>query len=437
MIQVGRLALVLSLFLAVGRARAEAPAPAGRLVTLEEVVRRARENPPAVLAALATLERTRREEHAAGGAYYPRLTLEGRGSLDYQAQYYAPGQRADGTSLRTSGTATLDYALLDRQRGATLKAAGADVSAQEAQARDAQRSAVEGAVALYYQALAAQELIGDAQLTLERRSSQLESIRALSQGGVRPLVDAQRAEIEVVIARTTLRVREVDEVALASALAGALGTDPRVPLRPAPSSAIEGQLFTPARAVAEAIEHRPDLRASRAAVDASAARDQAARAARQPTLGIYGSGQAGNVKRLDGQVLDGTFYGASAGLYLRWAALDASVWRRAEVSSSAILEAERAFDAALLRVQNEAVAAAYAAQREEARLAQAEQVLAGAEVTRKAQNERYRAGVATLLELLDAEQVEQTARVSRIEAQRDFAVARARHASACGTLAAR
>jgi outer membrane protein len=434
MIKVGRLLLVLSLFLAASGAQAQAPAPMGRTVTLAEVVRRAGENPPAVLATLATLERTRQEEHAANGAYYPTLTFQGQGGIDYQNRPYVPGRRYHGTSLTTSASAALDYALLDGQRRANVTAAHAQVDVADAQSRDAQRMAVEGAVALYHQALAARELIADAQLTLERRTNQFESIRALAQAGVRPPVDAQRAEIEVVAARTNVRIREVEEEALASALASALGEDPRAPLRPEGSSGVDGALAMPAEAITQALEHRPDVRAGRAGIQAKMAQDQAARAARLPTFGLSGNGQLGHVTVLKGLGYEGPSYSGSAGVYLRWAALDATVWRRAQVSGAGVLEAERALDATLQRVQNEAVAASYAAQAQQARLEQAEQVLAGAEVTRNAQNERYRAGVATLLELLDAEGVEQSARVSRIEARRDYEVARARLLSACGLL---
>ena len=50
------------------------------------------------------------------------------------------------------------------------------------------------------------------------------------------------------------------------------------------------------------------------------------------------------------------------------------------------------------------------------------------------QNGRYLAGLASLLELLDAEDLEQEARQRRIEAQRDEAIKSAQLLSACGML---
>jgi outer membrane protein len=416
---------------------AERAGSPGRRMSLDEVIRRARDNPPTVLAALATLERNRSEERAAGGGYYPRLNLEANGGLAYENRPYLPGlPRYKSTSLTGSGSATLDYALLDAQRSAGVKAASAQVEAQRALSDEARRAAVEGAVALYFQALAARELVADARLTVERRTAQYDSVAALTRAGVRPPVDEQRAKIEVVIAQTNLQLREVDERALAAGLAAAMGDDPLSPVRPE-DAAHEAfpEVHEPAQAVARALESRPDVLAGRAAVRASMARDQTARAARLPTVGIAGSTQLAYVDVLKGQGLQGEAFNGSVGLYLRWAALDATVWRQAEVSGSAVLEAEKNLDATLLRVQSEAVDASYRALRQKVMLEQTEQVLASAQVARTSQNERYRAGVATLLELLDAEQVEQSARLARIEAQREFDIARARLASAVGVIA--
>jgi outer membrane protein TolC len=60
--------------------------------------------------------------------------------------------------------------------------------------------------------------------------------------------------------------------------------------------------------------------------------------------------------------------------------------------------------------------------------------LRASEVTREVQNGRYRAGVASMLELLDAENLEQQARRRRIEAERDHYLAGARLLWASGRI---
>jgi outer membrane protein TolC len=70
------------------------------------------------------------------------------------------------------------------------------------------------------------------------------------------------------------------------------------------------------------------------------------------------------------------------------------------------------------------VAASHAVLRAKIGLERATAVLRASEVTRDAQNDRYRAGVASLLELLDAENLAQEARRAGIEAERDQQLAR-------------
>jgi outer membrane protein TolC len=414
---------------------ADLPKASGRTVSFRELVEKARQNPPAVLSALATLDRVRSEQRVAEGTYYPRFSAELSEGINYNNSP-TPGLSLESAAITTNASALVDYTLFDATRQKNVKVARANVKSQESFHRDVQRAAIEGATTLYFQSLAARRLIVDAELTLERRTAQFESIAALARAGVRPGVDAQRAEIEVVVARSALEMRKVDDQALSSALSAALGEDPLAAVSAdAEASAALGEAQAPSDAAALASKHRPDLHALEASLHANMARDQSARAARYPTAGVMGQGSYSFVDVVYGEGLQGNFYSAGGSVYLRWAALDATVWRRKHVTSAAVVEAERALDAAMLRVRNEAVAAAYAAQRAKVRLDQAEQVLAGAQVTRVSQNERYRAGVATLLELLDAEALEQAARLSRIEAQREYDIARARLLSATGTIA--
>jgi outer membrane protein TolC len=63
-------------------------------------------------------------------------------------------------------------------------------------------------------------------------------------------------------------------------------------------------------------------------------------------------------------------------------------------------------------------------------------VLRASEVARDAQNGRYRAGLASMLELLDAENLAQQSRRASIEAERDHRLAGVRLLWASGRLAA-
>jgi outer membrane protein len=89
---------------------------------------------------------------------------------------------------------------------------------------------------------------------------------------------------------------------------------------------------------------------------------------------------------------------------------------------------------ATLDLRGQVVDAVFAVERAKKELERATEVLGAAAATREAQLGRYKAGVASLLELLDAESLEQNARLTRIETSRDYDVARARLLAVVGGL---
>jgi outer membrane protein TolC len=87
-----------------------------------------------------------------------------------------------------------------------------------------------------------------------------------------------------------------------------------------------------------------------------------------------------------------------------------------------------------LRTRTEAVASRRQVLRAREALTQAEQRLEAARRTREAQYKRYQGGEASLLELLDAEAVEQDARSRRIATLRELALSLIALLDATGTL---
>lgn len=426
-------------------------------MSLREVLTRARENPPAVLAALATLSRVEAEEAHARGGYLPRLALEAGSGLQYDNRNLTPNKvslpaglapelreqylrstripRYEASSFHNYATAQLDYALVDLARRHGVRAAAERARAQRGALSGSQRVATAAAAELYVRSWAASALLADARLSEERRTQQLAGIASLTKAGIRPSVDLQRAEIERLRARYVRETREIEERASFAALAVAVGLDPARPVRPEmfDDSALPAPL-APLSASAQALQRRPELRQLEAELRARRAEYRAAIGARLPTLGVLGGANVSHFDIVDGTGIQGLAAGASGHAYLRWNAVDPAVWRRARVAAAALDEAQRRLQAAQLEVRGEVVEAAYAVQRSAAQLEQAAQVLAAAQATRVAQNERYRAGAASLLDLLDAEAVEQDARRQRLEAERDHRIARLALLAACGQL---
>ncbi|MET0283381.1 MAG: TolC family protein [Polyangiales bacterium] len=446
---------------------ARAQATPGRTVTLKQVIEQARNNPPAILAALATLQRTQAQVAYAKGAYIPRFTIEGGTGINYQDQPYLPKKTQeerdrfermftpeqiqmavdDGTyqrlpnrfsaaSQNSYGRLNLDYALFDLARRYAVTTAQLNAKAQSSAYVAAQRTAVQAAAELYLRAVAAGSFVDDAKLTLERRDSQWKAISGLSKAGLRPSVDATRAEIEAVAAKFALETREIELQSTGAALSVAVGGDPNQPVWPVGFD--DGSMpapLDPLKASAVAVAQRPEVHQLELALASRRNDHRAAIGARLPTAGLLGTGNISYQNVIgDGNGYQGRFLNGAGSIYVRWQALDPAIWRRANVTNKAIDEAQRQLEQQVLSVRAEVVDAAFQVKRARALVDQATQILAAAEAARTAQNERYRAGVASLLDLLDAEGVEQNARRQRIEAERDHRIARIRLLALCGEI---
>jgi outer membrane protein len=250
-------------------------------------------------------------------------------------------------------------------------------------------------------------------------------------------VEAERTKVELLSAKYMLAMRESDEAAAFAALGVAIGRPATEPVRPATRSGEflgVSAVVTAERALDLAKKHRPEVQAAVWAIASLREDWSAAILERFPTVGVSASGMASYSEAVSGYGINGTQYAASAGVYLRWRGLDPIVWLRGSVAEAAKVAGERSLEVTQQQVSAEAVAAFYALQRAKLERERAIEVLLTAGSTREAQNDRYRVGVGSLLELLDAESLEQDARLRRIEAERDEAIASARLLAACGLM---
>jgi outer membrane protein TolC len=415
-------------------------------VTLAEVVRSAQLDPPRVLFALASVQRREAERQVASASYLPTLSAQGTATLAYQNQEVGGGIRNNFASDNYGGSVNMDWSIVNVARRKGVASAGAAYRSEQENLADIRRQAVAAAIELFVRALSTSTLIDDAQLTLERRSQQLSAIQGLVRAGLRPSVDETRAQVEAVAARYRLDVRRLEQRAAYAALASSLGRDPTQGVRPANTSS---EAFKAPSSIDDALrlatDQRADVRKLELQLKARQFDVQTAVLRRLPTLGLSASGSASYVDRIEPWTAtipgtsvksgyQGDQYNASGQLYLRWGGLDASVIRTADVARGAMLEAQRMLEAALLDLRAQVVDAVIAVERAQKELERATEMLQAAGATREAQLGRYKAGVASLLDLLDAEQLEQNARLTRIESARDYDVARVRLLSVVGSV---
>jgi outer membrane protein len=407
------------------------------VLSLAQVLQLAQRDPPKLLAAYASFDRARANARYARAGYWPVLSAQVNGGYAYENSLIVPGApRIDSSSLSGQASVNFDWAVVSPPRAAKVASADAEARGERHAAQAAEREALELAAELYVRARAATEVVEDAEITLRRRTSQLTAIEGLVQSGNRPPVDTQRARIDFVSAQYGVSMRSTEERGAFAALAAAIGMPPTSLAKPAPDDL--GALsvdMTSRQASTFATTNRPEVRRFEALLDARKDDDVATISARLPTLGVSATGSSSYLDVRSGFGVPGPTHDASAVVYIRWSGLDPTVWLKSDVSKAEIDEAERQLGATTFTVASEAVAAWYGLEQAKAGLDRAEAVLATAEEVTGAQESRYQAGMASLLELLDVEATEQNARLVRIEARRDRALAAVRLLGACGLLA--
>ena len=407
-------------------------------IDLREALRSAETRAPQVAAAQAAQALAEAERGPTTAAYFPVLTMSGSGGYSFDNRLVVPtAPRIDSMSLTTAANVSLEWTALDWTRGARSDAATATARAQAFSTGAARHDALLLAAERYVQSVAAAALVKDAELTLARRSEQEQAIGDLVQAGTRSPLDLERAKIETLSARYALRASQSDELAACAALAAAIGRPATQPVcaRPADLEVFEPELSPPS-ALSDAPSKRPELDARAALVSARREEYAAAIAARLPTVVLAGTAELSYLDVRKGQGIDGHQYGGSALVYVRWSGLDPVTWSRAAPADAAVALAQRQWDAERDAVANDTVAATHAVLRAKIELERAVAVMHASETAREAHYCRYRAGLASLLELLDAENLAQQARRANIEAERDNQIAGARLLWAGGRLAA-
>jgi outer membrane protein TolC len=414
-----------------------------RELTLRAAATLASHEPPAVLRALAAVEQAQAELETARGSYFPTV----RGELvaatvhEQQRSEARDGntQELSATGLRLLGEARAEWVITNfGARKKLVEEARAQVDVKEADAELAQMSAVRAASELFVRVITSERLVQDSLLSVERRDAMLVAIKRLIDAGLRPRVDLSRAEIEAVAVRYGVDVLRARLAADRAALATALGHAPDTPITLVEHEPTEleprlslGQTMT------SATKRRPELHASQSRVAMTRARLGQLRAQRRPVIGLMATGNYQRDDRQGNGAIDGKALVGMGGAFLRFDVLDVVTWRGAEAGEHALAVEHEGLATQELATRGQAALAHIELTRASAELEQAQKILEAARVTREAQHRRYSVGEASLLELLDAEAVEQEARARRILSLRDRELACIRLLDAAGLLSER
>lgn len=244
--------------------------------------------------------------------------------------------------------------------------------------------------------------------------------------------DALQARVRESEARAELAAAERDAAVARAALALELGREPGATLRlPAEVAVAEEATAVPVQeAMAAAVSARPDLAAARAGVEAARAGLERARAEHRPEVGWSGAYEADSERAFEDP---GTSW--TVGVGLTWTGFDGfATEARIEAARAELERAESLLELARRGVALEVEAAARSLEAARLGWAEARESVTLAERSAEIVRDRYREGLTTVVELLEAENLVAGSRIRELQARRELAVTRAELDLATGSL---
>ncbi len=419
-------ALLVFLMLGRGVAEAQAVKGPGKLLTLEEAIDFAVANYPSVRAAEERILAARAGVDLAKTNYLPRTDMLWQSNRATRnnifglllPQSVVPSisgpvlPSTSDTSVWGSAAGVLfSWEPMDfGYRRATLRVAEAGQTRATAEVSLTRLEVALAAAEAYFALLTAQERVRAAQADVERRKVLADALRVLVENQLRPGADASRADAELAVARTRLIEAEAAEQADRAALATILGiAGSEVKIEPGPLMTLSPDLPLPAV--------RPDAHpfatVEKARVEEASARVRTVERSYFPRINF----QSGVAGRGTGANTDGTVARGLNGLGLEranWAAgltVSFPLFDFASVRARKQIEAanERAEEARYRQVIQDLTgqsAQARALWEGARRVAENTPIeLRAARDTEAQASARYKAGLATIVDVADAQRL--------------------------------
>jgi outer membrane protein TolC len=423
-------ALGIVLLAAGGGLRAQAPK-----LTLEEAIARANRVQPSVISATGSVRNAQARQRSASGAFLPNLSIgASRGTSFSEGQQIDPGTGQFVTNGSSTGSAggsiqsSVDLFAGFRRKN-EKNAAGANRSAAEASLDNAEFLQQYITTNQFFDALAAEQLLSVREASVRRAEEQLKvAVAKLQAGrGIRP--DSLRSVVTLGNAQLQL-VNALAAIATAEANLGRLvGSD-------GPVGAVDDSThyrilgpMDPASLRAEALANAPSVKAAEAQMAASSASVKISKAAYYPTLSLSGSASLNGSSRNDFTFLQSR----NLSLAMSWPIFNRFQREQNIVNAETALDNAEAQAAETRRLVLASLTTAVAGL-ESARLRigiSQTSVLAGQEDLR-VQQERYRLGVATIVDVLTSQEALNQAEVDAVTARFDYVRARAQIAALIG-----
>ena len=406
---------------------AQTPDPAA--VTLPEAIRRAERVQPAVIRASADVRTAAAQRRSAWGAYLPRISASSSGS-DFFSQGPAridpvTGELTSGNSssrsVSTSLSASLDL-FTGFRRGAEMRAARATQTAAEASLIDARFEQALTTTNQFLDALAAAQLLRVREASVRRAEEQLKTAVAKLRAGSATKSDSLRSLV-------TLGTARLDQITTQTQLASAEANLARLIGEPGRVRAADDSAFYRILPVVdtqalrtEAESKSPRIQSAGANAAAARASARASRSAYWPSLTL-GANTGWNGSRTTDYDL---FNQRQLSLSLRWNLFDGFDRELTIVQRDAELDLAEA-NAADAQREVQAELTTRLAELDAARLRTeiTQTSVAAATEDLRVQQQRYRLGASTIVDLLTSQEALNQAEVDVVNARFDYLRAKA------------
>lgn len=388
--------------------------------TLEELIQRAHDENADLATARATLSQARSQADEARARLLPSLVMTGsyqRNEIEVAVQL-SPERVATITPYdQLDARFALNVPILDLSAWASFFAAEASGDAASDRANQAVDDIEIAVTQLYFQLVAGRAMSESAHRSQEVSEQALAFATARREAGVAPISEVARAEAEVLRARQMLQEADLQVTLAERNLVNLTGVDLRGRALAPLEGAAEVAAVQDLSSYLGGLDDLPSLRSARHDVLAAERNLHAGWLAFAPTI----SGTA--AERFTNAAGFGPTNQWTIAVTATWQ-LDfgraAAIGTREAGLSLARARLERAEQQARLQIED----AWHRAHALRARLETAEAVLAASQRAAEDTRARYEVGVASQLELVQAERDLFSAEVSRTQARADLAVAR-------------
>ena len=425
--RIADLKILAVLLVAAAPLAAQSPDSTVRSVTLGNAIRLAETVQPRVVQAQGAVFNAEARVRSAKGAYLPSLNMQTSTNQSYSGVPSRvdpvtgiPTGSASG-SVSTSLSSSVDL-FTGFRRGAESRAARANSDAAEAGFVDARFQQALTTTNQFFDALAARQLLSVREASVRRAEEQLKvSVNKLAAGSatrsdsLRSRVTLGNAQLQLVQAQSNLASAEAN-------LARLIGETGRVRAADDSSFYRTGAPLDSAALRVEAESRSPQIQAARASAVASTASLRAARAGYWPTVSLSGNYGFNGSKSNDYSL----FSNRSVSLSLSWPIFNRFTREQnieTQENAARLADAQASETARLIAANITTQLAELEAA--ETRIAITQTSVAAAQEDLRVQQERYRLGASTIVDVLTSQEALNQAEVDAVNARFDYLRARA------------